>query len=369
MSRKRLSWGDEARRASAHPATPDEGPASPAYQPDPEANAYENGDTSSWAEDVHPGPYTNSAHPATPDEGPASPAYKAAALERRAAKCIRIATAMLGEPEGDPARVAAIEDQALTLMDLDDNAIKASLSRLGEEEEEEEEEVEESSKKASAKVAAEVSDLRTRVARLERILVKLAEEEEEEVEEEEVEESKKKASPDDALLNQMLQEEGMSDKGACGDEGMYMDDDAMLESMMEEEGMSHSAPMAMDDEVLMDEEVPMEMDEEISMMEMDPMGMTASGMDADEKKILASLFNKEAGDDEEDEDEGDDDSEEVEEEEVEEAKKKAALRPQPKKASQGAKKLGGTVSKTAGSEVNDLSQLWESAPDVSRFFG
>ena len=34
MSRKRLTWGDEARRASAAPATPNEGPASPAHKPE-----------------------------------------------------------------------------------------------------------------------------------------------------------------------------------------------------------------------------------------------------------------------------------------------------------------------------------------------
>ena len=119
------------------------------------------------------------------------------------------------------------------------------------------------------------------------------------------------------------------------------------------------------------------------MMMVDPMGMTAGSMDAEEQKVLASLFNKQAEDDEDDDD-GDDDTDEVEEEEeveveeakkkeeveVEEAKKKkASLRPQPKKASQGAKKLGGPVSKEAGSEVNELQQLWETAPDVSRFFG
>ena len=39
----------------------------------------------------------------------------------------------------------------------------------------------------------------------------------------------------------------------------------------------------------------------------------------------------------------------------------------PKKASTGATRLGG-VSKAASSEVNDLSKLWESAPDVSKFY-
>ena len=47
-----------------------------------------NGDTSSWAEDVHPGPYDQSAHPAIPDEGPSHPAG-------------------VGSPSGKTARAAA----------------------------------------------------------------------------------------------------------------------------------------------------------------------------------------------------------------------------------------------------------------------
>jgi hypothetical protein len=367
--RKRLTWGDEAKRASAHPATPDEGPASPAYQPDPDANKYENGDTSSWAEDPHPGPYPNSAHPATPDEGPASPAYKAAALERKAHTCIRIATAIMGDPNGDPNKVAAIENHALTLMDLPDDAIKASLERYGMEEEMEEEE---SKKKASDRIASEVNDLRTRVARLERILVRLAAAEEEdtrvarlerilvrlaaeEEEEEEVEESKKKAmmTPEDAALEAMLKEEGM-----------MTPEDAALEAMLKEEGMwdegMSEEPMAVEEEVVSEE--PM----------FDAMGMGGMAMDDQESMILAKLFNKNASDDEDEDDMGGDDTdeveEEVEEEEVEEAKKKASAKPQPKKASTGARKLGGPVSKEAGSDVDELSKIWESAPDVSAAF-
>lgn len=136
--RERLTWkrggalNAPPRRASAHPAYPDEGAASPAYQPDPEADAYENGDPSSWAEDPHPGPYPQSAHPAYPDEGPASPAYiakqgsVALALERKAAKCVRLASAMLGPG----ASQHEVENQAFAFMDMSERALQASLSRL-----------------------------------------------------------------------------------------------------------------------------------------------------------------------------------------------------------------------------------------------
>ena len=150
--RRRMTWTDNGevarhRRASEHPATPHEGPANPAHQEDPAADAYER---------------------------KASPVQKAAALERKAAKCIRIATAMLG----DSASVDAIEDQALVLMDLTDRAIKASLARLGGEEEmdadeamdldeaaEAEEDLAEEPKKKSA--------MERRLARLERKLRRL----------------------------------------------------------------------------------------------------------------------------------------------------------------------------------------------------
>ena len=176
MSRQRMTWTDRgvSRHASEHPATPDEGPASPAYKAEPGPDAYKSGDTSAWAEDPHPGPYENGEHPATPDEGPASPAYKAAALERKAAKCIRLATAMLGEDAG----VAAIENQALALMDLPDRSIKASLARIAEDadeaiDEDDAAEAEEDLKEEGKKKAS----LTDRIARLERVLVKLAESE------------------------------------------------------------------------------------------------------------------------------------------------------------------------------------------------
>jgi len=148
MSRHRSTWNNRA--ASAPPATPgyDEPSNHPAAYPDPAANAYENGDTSSWAEDPHPGPYPNSAPPADPgmDEPQGHPATDLAhyfpngvgkqaardvraAAEQKADKCIQIATRMLGKK----ASVDAIESQALDLMVLTNRQIAASLARMGSE--------------------------------------------------------------------------------------------------------------------------------------------------------------------------------------------------------------------------------------------
>lgn len=224
MSRQRMTWTDAgvSRHASEHPATPDEGPASPAHKAQPGPDAYKSGDTSSWAEDVHPGPYENGEHPATPDEGPASPAYKAAALERKAAKCIRLATAMLGEG----ATVAAIENQALELMDLPDRSIKASLSRLAEDADEaiddddaaeaEADLAEEGKKKAS------VSD---RIARLERVLVKLAESEDPEGDGDDSESEDPEGDDDDDGSEDPGEDEDM--KKSASDDDDDEDDESM----------------------------------------------------------------------------------------------------------------------------------------------
>jgi len=144
-TRRRSTWD---RKASAPPATPGytEGSDHPAYQPDPDASKYMNGDPSSWAEDPTVGPYPNSAPPATPgtSEVQGHPATDAAhqnfggskaasrslraTMEHKASKCIRIATAMLGRS----ASVDSIEDQALDLMNLGDRQIQAMLARIAE---------------------------------------------------------------------------------------------------------------------------------------------------------------------------------------------------------------------------------------------
>jgi hypothetical protein len=64
-------------------------------------------------------------------------------------------------------------------------------------------------------------------------------------------------------------------------------------------------------------------------------------------------------------------SEEVAEETAEEAvatKKSASFRPQTT-ARQASVKTLGNISREASSASDELSKLWESAPDVSKFFG
>jgi hypothetical protein len=390
MSRRRLTWDSDHRRASEHPATPDEGPASPAHKPEPSVDEY--GMDSDFGATPNPGPYANGEHPAYPDEGPAHPAHKAAALERKAAKCIRVASAMLGAGAG----VEAIEDQALTLMDLSNRALAATLSRLSGEDKKEKEdhdkgaikddedhiedlEDDEDDDKAALKKEKKASRaLAARVARLERVLVRLADSEDPEggddddkgSEDPGEDESSKKADwhpghtapggwdpGSEEMLQEMMKEEGMH----------HDDPEAMLAEMMEEEGMHHEEASEVvhgqgsetaEEEALSEYEADMiEVNAPDGMdqndpesfygdaMSADPMGMMDEEVMEEEQVILAGLYSEE------------------------ETPKVAAAktRPQPKRASKGAKTLGG-VSKAASSEASDLSQLWESAPDVSKFF-
>jgi hypothetical protein len=408
---------DPAKSASAHPATPDEGPASPAHKEDPGPDDYKNGDTSSWAEDPHPGPYENGEHPATPDEGSAHPAAKAASqrdLERRAAKCIRIATAMLG----DGATVDAIEDQALALMDLGDEAIMASLSRIGDDDDDDEKKKDDGESKGDEsksdldyegdkKAADKIASFEDRLASVEQFLTKAGYSY---MSDEVIEVAAPGAGvgvapnvavvaeeapaeymdAEEAMLEKMLDEEGMAaDPGEIEAED---DVEAMLAEMMEEEGMDHNDPAAFDagpdseslapadsamamEEVLLEEAGPLDdlaFEEDVLL---DPMGVLSTDLSEDEGDLLSRLFSDRFAEDAEKKEKDEKGAEaeaaktiqEDAEEKAKEEKKATERKPQPKKASAGAKTLGG-ISKEAGNEVSELAKLWESAPDVSRFF-
>lgn len=133
--RQRTTWNQH--QASDPPAMPgyQEKPTHPAAKPeDPGKDDYKSGDTSSWAEDPTKGPYPQSAAPQMPgyQEPPSHPAAKKAAMEMRAAmerkasKCIQMASAMLGPR----ATVAMVEDQALDFMNLSERQIQAALQRI-----------------------------------------------------------------------------------------------------------------------------------------------------------------------------------------------------------------------------------------------
>lgn len=436
MPRKRLSWNDEeavlpveraaARRSAAapeHPATPDEGPGHPAHTPQPGVHDHENGDTSSWAEDPVPGPYPSSAHPATPDEGAAHPAHeggrelppsagrpqvtnedlgvsKAAArellasVERKAAKCVRIAELTLGAK----ATTAAIEDHAVTLMDLDDSIINATLQRLAEDEDEDEDETDAEASEDEDE-AEESDDEAGKKASDDALLRRLlAEEDMDDDEDESDAESGKKAESEHTAMSQVLAElrslraELAALKSAGDDEDEddsetdaeasssieadletllaeedEHDEEAEIAAMLEEVAESyHEAP-----------EVAMDMDFadaglDVDMTPMDDPMFSDAGLDLDddEEAIMAQIFAEQsgtsrlAGDDE--------DAVDAEDEADAEAGKKASSRtasqkPRPRKPSNGATRLA-SVQVPAGDDIRELEALWPTAPDVSDVF-
>lgn len=408
MARKRLTWN---KSASPPPAMPVEeaGYEHPASQPDPGADDYKNGDTSSWAEDPHPGPYENSAPPAMPFEErfhPAQPAGKVASeeeLERiaqdRAAKCITIAQALLGKT----AAYNEVESQAYGFMHMPDTYIENTLTRLASlKNAEDEEETEDEGKQASAQITA---GLDRRLRTIERGLIALTKkaginaadwmDEEVLLDEMMAEETAGSYMDDDdpeAMLAAMMAEEGMGDE---------MGDDDMLAQMLAEEGMGTShlateekkaeamlremlaAQKGAEEEEVEEEEVEEEdegSDKEASLnvdlgVTQDVLGieLTAGSIDAPEitenDSVLASLFDddlsKFAADDEEEE-EGHDKEANLDDELM------AALRPQTPKRASGATSVGNVrgSSRTAAhqKEAAELEGLWNAPPDVSEYF-
>jgi len=203
MSRKRMTWKQaESKTASPPPQIPavdrTEGPSSPAYYPDPDADKYKSGDTSSWAEDphspmspespppampgnlttdklTHPGTSEFSKNPETPEEatdagggGGTKQASLKEMAQSRATLCVRIASALMPGAES-----SAVENKALELMDLDDAQLQATASTLkvlaGEDEDEEvvEEELEiEGGKKAAVQVTARLDKIEAGMGKL-----------------------------------------------------------------------------------------------------------------------------------------------------------------------------------------------------------
>lgn len=495
MTRRRLTWN--GRMASAPPAMPgyQEPSVHPAAYPDPEADAYENGDTSSWAEDPHPGPYPNTFHPALPgtDEPMGHPATDPAhyfpagvtkqasrqlraAMEVKAAKCIRIAQSMLGRK----ASVSAIEDQALDLMNLTERQIAAALSRIaddgmaqdvpteasmdllavenmtltpertsdedllaemlqagGDEGPMSDEQIlagmiaEQKAKMSGMHMASRkrafgaydkmpgdqndpdhynfraegvLASKKSEDAEAEEMLSEMVKEEkkaslrrqakksedetaEEAPEAETAGEEEPKAEKKAAHFKRLAaywervakkaeeeseaEEESKADKKASARKaairrlaGLELSAEAQqaIAALLKADAQEPVADEIMGEDLPVAGEDPTADDFMMDDMGLeDPMLMDDSGVDE-----LSMLYGMRQAKKSEDEKAGEDEKD-AEETEAK-AEKKAAVRPQPRKASNGIKSVG-AVAKVASGDVNDLSKLWESAPDVSKIFG
>ena len=212
----------------------------------------------------------------------------------------------------------------------------------------------------------------------------------------EVEEGDKMASETERMLQAMLTELGAEDKTAGALEERDVEPLATGKGIQSGEGGNvdpDAAPVTPQVEGPQtggtavknaDGQGPTENDIQLS-AGVDPMNVLDNDKQANDE--LLALYSDldlpktaddqdEMSDDDDDIGGGDTEEEMVELEEDVEASKKAASdgqpRPQPKKKVAGAKTLGnvqGGMSKEARSEINELEKLWDSAPDVSQYFG
>lgn len=401
MSRKRLTQQFD-RRASAHPAYPDEGITHPAGRPDPEADAYENGDTSSWAEDVHPGPYRTSPAPAVPmDDGsyrhpaaqPGAPARNAsmtrAAAEIRAKRCLKLASAMLGKYATDD----MIEDQALTFMHLADEQIVDSLRRLQattlpeevllrkmfagddsvdeeieEEEDEDEDEDEDHAKEArlrGRRAADEDEDEDEDHAKEARL--RSASDDEDEDDDAEGDHAKEASSDRIAdLLVAMQKQIAALESRLAGPQAATAcaDDDAMLAEMLDHEAVKAEDVDDAMEASLFDDSGDLGVDMGLvddPLADIDPYAPT----DDDLFGGLSGDFSMFAS---ENTSTGKTAAQRI----AENADRKKAAssqpKPQPKKPSTGVRSVGEVRTAGASNEIDELSKLWQGAPDISDVF-
>ncbi len=212
--------------------------------------------------------------------------------------------------------------------------------------------------------------------------------EDEEVEDEEPKEAKKKAKAKKSEKDEEIviedKKAGKGKKKASDDED---EDDEPADDSEDEGGDKQACDMA----------------EDAGMFGAtgDPMGLGDDGdeMTSEDDAMLAEIFGKAASDDEDEDDKGDEpeaskkakakksdddededdagDEPEETEEEVAAAKKATRLasirtasqRPQPRKPSNGVRTVGGLTRTASGNaEINALSDMWETAPDVSKVF-
>lgn len=395
MTRERLTWKNK-RVASPPPAIPMEegGYEHPASYEDPEADKYFVGqnEPAQWAEDPTTGPYENSPHPAVPTEPggynhPAGdPKNLRVAATRKAAKCIRIAENLFGKTIS----VDDIEARALSMMDWPENHVDAALERIAGGFADSEDFFDEDFGSELDALETRLANRSTQASVEERMFAEmLAEErqgsrrraewymEDEYMDDEEEEAMGGYAAMDEeeAMLDEMLMSM-MEDEGEDEDEGMADEEEAMLEEMM------RLAKKAEEDEEEESDEEEEEEDEEEEESEdegeekeggkkayseldvvmdssEDAMGLSGNAESSD---LLAQLYAKSAA-----EDEGEEEGEEEEEKEGSKKSASSKLRPRAPKPNKGPKVLG-NVSKKTASEIQDLENLWDSAPDVSDIF-
>ena len=356
--------------------------------PQPSADKYVTGDPSTFAEDVHSpnswdaeysGDEVNRNEIGMPEFRPdtwnhAEKTANEATLVKKANLCIAVAKLLLDGKKAASEEV--IEDQALELMSLSDAALLATAQRLAGDDEEEDEDEDEDEDEGQEKQAQDQEE----DADEDQGQEKQAQDQEEETEEEQ----QKQASSKKATVEQIAQAIQSSLAGQIQDmvqqavqqvmpglqqqqgqqqqqqgqqqqqqgqqqqqqqQGQQQQQDQMMADQMQDEqaldqmlaGQGCGGPMAEAD------------------IQMDPAPMDDMDYMSDEDQILNSLF---ASDDEQEEEQA-----------QEKQARTASTRTVGTRPTTGVAKLGGTSKVASENGVDQLSSLWNSAPDVRDYFG
>lgn len=375
--------------------------------PQPSHDKYVIGDPSTFAEDVHsPDTWKEEyADGQTKRDEIGMPEMRSdtfnhsektakAVLLKKADLAIAVARLLL---EGKKtASEEAIEDQAVELMSLSDAALLATHARLAADDEEESEEEDEGQEK-------QAQDQEDSAEEEDEGQEKQAQDQQEEESEEE-ESSEDEGQQDKQAQDQQeeeSEEEGQDKEAGQNDKAnnnwktadmqqmadMMQQMAQMMQQMMGQQQMPQQMPeemaqmdqemaqmdqgQMMQDDMMVDDQQALDqmlagggcdhMAESSIEMEPAPMDVGVDSLGPDDE-VLRSLF---AQDDSEEEGE----VQEKQAEEQQAAVRSASTRTVGTRPTEGVSKLGGGTSKVASSGVDQLSNLWESAPDVRGYFG
>ena len=224
-------------------------------------------------------------------------------------------------------------------------------------------------------LAEEIENLKSANARLARQVKKLADDavaqgtgysvSEEELQEESVEPVKQASQKGIKRLANALAE-------FFAEEESQAEDDTILSTILADVEADQNEPRAFYEENLAEDE--MTADEDQILAELMDESSDVMGLDHDDAMMaedtkLARIFEASETEAEETEAEESEAEESEAEEKEKETSKKASLNVKPRRVASNSVKTLGNISREASVGNDELSKLWESAPDVSKYFG
>ncbi len=380
--RKRTTWNREEVIAKAAALAKKADPYTMNQDhPQPAADAYTNGDPSSWAEDIHPAKGTWEAE-YTGDQvkrdeigmpemrgDTFSHPEKTASVEKKAAVCVSLSRRILKNASEE-----MIEDQALGFMELPDSVLVATFARVTAQQEDKEEEKEQQAKQAQDQQQADKEEQQKKQAQ---------------AQQEQGKDQGEKTQDKQAQQEQSQQEDKKDQKQANQQQMVSADQvqsmvqsavQAAMQQMLQAQGQQGQPQMqaqqqqpqmaaTVSDDQLLDQLLMEDQGQDQGMAEMG-IEMDAPMMDVEaalgpEDSVLISLFAN-------DESKAQEQIEQGEEQGQKQASvRTASSRTVGTRPTAGVSRLGGSPSSGSGhksSEEANLTALWKTEPDVSDIF-